>query len=313
MNNIFLDNVVFSSAIKINLQNSVLNSFQLSFRDIDQTIKPSFREHIKWNDLLAKALDDSLRSDFFSLVNQYVSLFLDYELSKSNIVSIPPFRGFPKRVYTEGIDTNPLSSYPKKQKEKIIYNYDFEKMELIEGTLEDAFHYWIVEHFHLAEKFYVYESLGGLVSEIKLKINGELIPIINVGFGTSQILPVIFNLLVGNKKHHIFIIDEPEVHLHPSVQSKLSDFFCVMAMIGRNMLIETHSEYIIDKLVFLSLKYENIKEKINMNWVNKSPNGAYVENIEFDDLGYILNRPNGFLTEKEKLVRELSEIRMARL
>ena len=141
---------------------------------------------------------------------------------------------------------------------------------------------------------------------------GKKIPINNVGFGTSQIIPVVFNVLqnFGNK---LFVIDEPEIHLHPSAQSKFADFFFNMAMIGKRIFIETHSEYIIDNLIYLKLSHEEIFPDIKMFWVKKNDEKSVIEDIEFDDLGFIVNSPLGFLSEKILLAEKLNKIRLEKI
>jgi predicted ATPase len=169
-----------------------------------------------------------------------------------------------------------------------------------------------VKHFQIAEAVNVKETIPSLATEIILSIDGKDVPINNVGFGISQLIPVVFSIL-NSDDEQLCIVDEPEIHLHPSLQSKLADFFMHMALIGKRIAIETHSEYLIDKLIFLKLKHNIDDDKINLIWVKKDEKGAYIEDLKYDDLGYIINPPDGFLSEKKKLVEELSKIRLTKL
>ncbi|WP_369131454.1 AAA family ATPase [Modestobacter roseus] len=66
----------------------------------------------------------------------------------------------------------------------------------------------------------------------------------DVGFGLSQVLPVIVQLL-GNT-NSIILVEQPEIHLHPKVQSRLADVLIKSAVRGKNqVVVETHSEHIL--------------------------------------------------------------------
>ncbi len=65
----------------------------------------------------------------------------------------------------------------------------------------------------------------------------------NVGIGTSQVLPVLILGLIS-PQGTVVIYEQPELHLHPYSQSRLADFFIAMSKLGKQIIIETHSEYI---------------------------------------------------------------------
>lgn len=67
----------------------------------------------------------------------------------------------------------------------------------------------------------------------------------NVGFGISYVLPVIVQCLKA-KKGELIIIDTPEAHLHPKGQFKLGELFAKTASDGVQVIIETHSDHVIN-------------------------------------------------------------------
>ena len=71
--------------------------------------------------------------------------------------------------------------------------------------------------------------------------------IIDMGYGVSQVLPVVTELL-RPRGHRMFLLQQPEVHLHPSAQAALGNLFCERAAAGRQLIIETHSDHLIDRV-----------------------------------------------------------------
>lgn len=69
----------------------------------------------------------------------------------------------------------------------------------------------------------------------------------SVGTGVSQILPVIVLCLMA-RPGQLVLLEQPELHLNPGLQQHLADFFLAMADSGRQLIVETHSEYLITRL-----------------------------------------------------------------
>lgn len=85
--------------------------------------------------------------------------------------------------------------------------------------------------------------------ELKITTSGTNEPqdLTHVGVGVSQVLPILVICLLAENDTTI-IIEQPELHLHPMVQTRLADFFICMARLGVQCIIETHSEHIINRL-----------------------------------------------------------------
>jgi predicted ATPase len=76
---------------------------------------------------------------------------------------------------------------------------------------------------------------------------------INVGFGYTYILPIIVSGLIA-KKGEILIVENPEAHLHPKAQSRLTQFLAKVSSCGVQVFIESHSEHILNALRLAVLK-----------------------------------------------------------
>ena len=68
-----------------------------------------------------------------------------------------------------------------------------------------------------------------------------------IGFGISQLLPVLA-ICLSSQPGTLILLEEPESHLNPGLQQKLADFLLHMVTTGRQIIVETHSEYLITRL-----------------------------------------------------------------
>lgn len=96
--------------------------------------------------------------------------------------------------------------------------------------------------------------------ELAIYLNGEeSLNIKNVGYGVSQALPIITELLT-EPPNSCFAVQQPEIHIHPKAQAALGDILYTLALIeNKKFIIETHSDFIIDRLrtVYRESKNDN--------------------------------------------------------
>ncbi len=126
-----------------------------------------------------------------------------------------------------------------------------------------------------------------------LKSNGKY-KINNVGYGVSQVLPVLTSTL-GVAPGNWVSIQQPEVHLHPRAQAAFGELVFIAATgLKRKFIIETHSDYVIDRFRY---KLKNSDEKLdarvmffeNVEGINK----IVSMNIQKNG-SYPTNQPDGF-------------------
>jgi predicted ATPase len=144
---------------------------------------------------------------------------------------------------------------------------------------------------------------------IYIVIDGHEFSLPEVGTGISQILPILVMCLAAPVGSTL-IIQEPEAHLHPSMQSKLADFFIAMALSGRQCLIETHSEYIIDCLRFhicqsLLNDNEEIKKNTNIYYCSIDKLKTEVTPIEINKYADYSVWPDGFFDVRQQNNRKI--------
>lgn len=129
------------------------------------------------------------------------------------------------------------------------------------------------------------------------KKDGRTYKPINIGFGYSYVLPLIITGLIA-KPGEIVIIENPEAHLHPRAQSRISEFFSIVASIGIQIFIESHSEHILNGLRVATLN-KNIKlnnQEINILYFNED---FIHQDLKIDNKGKVDNWPNGFFDQQD--------------
>lgn len=141
----------------------------------------------------------------------------------------------------------------------------------------------------------------------------------DVGFGVSQVLPVIVEALYVPRRS-IVIFEQPEIHLHPRVQADLADLF-VDAIRAREdgeprecqFIVESHSEHFLRRLQRRIAEEELAAEDAALYFVHTDSANARVEPLKVDLYGNILNWPVGFFGDEMGDVVARSEAQARRL
>jgi hypothetical protein len=136
--------------------------------------------------------------------------------------------------------------------------------------------------------------------------------ITEVGLGISQVLPVIVGGLL-QPEDSLFIVDLPEAHLHPGPQADLADFFCAMALSGRSVLVETHSEMLFHRLRLRAALDSSLGRKIGVYFIDQARDGRCSQPREVGlDAEEQINWPVGFMEEALESETLLAAVRAAR-
>ena len=131
--------------------------------------------------------------------------------------------------------------------------------------------------------------------QIQLKMGGPAVNIVDVGYGVSQVLPIVYQLQ-NSGQYSTFLLQQPEVHLHPRAQAELGTLLATLVSEKRHSLyiIETHSDYIIDRV-----RIEVARKKIDPRFVtilffDRSEREVRPYNIYLSEKGDILDPPDNF-------------------
>ena len=147
---------------------------------------------------------------------------------------------------------------------------------------------------------------GSDVYEARVRAPGakETVLLPDVGFGVSQVLPVIVECFYAQPNSTI-IMEQPEIHLHPAVQAKLADLFIETIRSrerasdrGIQLLVETHSEHLLRRLQRKIAEGELAPDDVALYSCAIGESGSTLLPLDVDELGNIRNWPNDFFGDQ---------------
>ena len=238
-----------------------------------------------------------------------------YPPQLSKLVPVAPLRSKPKRTY------DPVRETASPEGGHI-------PMLMMRLDRTDKRH-WDSLHDDLVE----FGRSSGLFSDIKVKRHGKQMSdpfqlqvkvrsgphanIMDVGYGISQSLPILVDLMAGEGPAHrgvprragkrTFLLQQPEVHLHPRGQAQLASLF-IEAFRKRQyrFLIETHSDYILDR-IRISVRRGLLKpDDVSILYFEPNGNAVNIHSMGLDAHGNVEGAPAGyrdfFLKETDQLL-----------
>lgn len=154
--------------------------------------------------------------------------------------------------------------------------------------------------------------------EVKIKTKGSQgwVDLPDVGFGVSQVLPVLVQCFYAAQESIIFM-EQPEIHLHPKAQSALADVMIDVINSRENgsdrniqLVIETHSEHFLRRLQRRIAEDTISQEKVSAYFANIDKTPARLEPLQIDKFGNILNWPEDFFGDEMEDITEQSKAAM---
>ena len=127
------------------------------------------------------------------------------------------------------------------------------------------------------------------------RVKGPQRNVIDVGYGVSQVLPIVTELLRQDAPE-MFLLQQPEVHLHPSAQAALGSLFCRIAAWNRQLIVETHSDHLLDRVRMDvrdgagSLKPEDV----SILYFERQHLDVRIHSLRIDEEGNIVDAPPGY-------------------
>lgn len=188
---------------------------------------------------------------------------------------------------------SPLRAHPKRY-----YMLDKARMSISLDTLDgDAIAEVLKENKQVKNRVNQWFSNFGfkidvnmlreVIHHMNVKQGGLDLDITDVGFGISQVLPIIIQGFLSNEES-LTIIEQPEIHLHPTMQADLGDLFIDIVQNDRKkLIIETHSEYLLRRIRrrISERKIDSSDVAICLFHAREKDRPAWVEVLEVEEKG----------------------------
>lgn len=151
---------------------------------------------------------------------------------------------------------------------------------------------------------------GKLGVALVVTIDGEQRDLTSVGVGVSQALPLVIALLTI-PRGSIFIIEQPELHLHPAVQARLADLI-MTARRDVSIVVETHSETFLTRIRRRVAEGKYPAQNINVIFVEPTGRGSVTRELAINSFGDLSEWPEGFF-EDDGDIQAIMQANVARL
>jgi len=281
---------------------------------------PAFKESTRFNlnrripETAGLSIIDILVSSLFNkspkdpkLRNEFLHLLMGLTDVRAPLIasSIAPIRTRPERVYGSAEDiTGPDGAHIP-----FVLNRLFTEAESATDRelVEQA-----VQRFGTNSGLFDGVTIRRLGQEagdpfqIMVRMSKRWVNLVDVGYGVSQVLPVIVESILTAPNSAV-LLQQPEVHLHPRAQAALGTFFAELAAGGtRTIVIETHSDYIIDRIRQEVAKGTIRSSRASILYLTAKLQKTTVHQLSIDEMGNIIGAPKGyrdfFMREEIKLI-----------
>jgi predicted ATPase len=247
------------------------------------------------------------------LWNQYLS---------DSVVYLGPLRSGPKSSYGlgSGVENGniPIGESGEFLAKKLFNETDPKRYDVREDgklvnkliSLEEAISMWYQELCPIPDARDEISVKAPTRQGYEMKIGSRNLA--NVGFGVSQILPVIA-LCLNTPPGSLILLEQPELHLNPGMQQKLADFLLDMVKTGRQIIVETHSEYLITRLRRNAATENDDHKYFGIIFAEKDrKNGTTYRTVNVNELGELSEWPKGFFDQVAEDLRVLMKKAAAR-
>ncbi|AJA46007.1 AAA ATPase-like protein [Frischella perrara] len=277
---------------------------------LDMLEKDSFLDSLKKSFLNNKTFIENLNNNYdqiyedifpsllFSKINSILTE-INYNLNEtfSKIRYIAPIRAIAERFYRfQDLQINEM-------------DHTGSNVAMILNSLtqkeKNAFTAWVKKNFNFSisvEESGLHYTIN-IIDEDNITYN-----ISDMGFGYSQLLPIIMSLWLETEKltHRrnnelFFVIEQPELHLHPAYQTQLAKLFVnIIAKAPKKLkikiIVETHSQHFINALGECVEKGKISKDDLSIIIFNKENTETDIQTAYFDEEGTLENWPIGFFS-----------------
>ncbi len=230
----------------------------------------------------------------YSLIDDhdnFVKLAFGFENTFSQIYYLGPLREYPQRVYAWG----------QERPNDVGQRGEFAIHALLAASkAQPDMETWVaswLKKMGLIHSFRLHLLAEGATQykvRIKRQAESKEVLITDMGFGISQILPVLV-LCYYCPEGSTLILEQPEIHLHPSVQASLADVFIdAIQKRGIQIILESHSEHLLRRLQRRIAEAKIDVGNTSLNFCRMENEASTIEPLALDSTGNISNWPKDF-------------------
>lgn len=212
-----------------------------------------------------------------------------------SVIYIGPLREYPERIYILSGNLNKEVGKSGKMLPDVLFKNP-ELLKLVNEKLDCFKLGYELKVSSFTDEFSGISDLFAL--RLVDKDTGINVSIQDVGFGISQVLPIIVQSMLS--RNSTLLIEQPEIHIHPRLQAELGSLFaeCIKPPLNNNFIIETHSEHLMLRLQKLIRKGELKSEDIAVIYVDRGADGSKCLHLRLDEEGDFIDEwPDGFFEE----------------
>ncbi len=240
------------------------------------------------------SIGDSLESDTPDAIFRLCASIWQHGIEQTRPFAGAPARSVPRRTYDPVVlahdaEGDSIPSYLANVSRRAA-----DEWQLLKGGLEDfgrasgLFDQISVRSFGKSDG----DPFQIQIRKFGKRRKGPWRNLIDVGYGVSQALPVLVEMLRSDAAG-MLLLQQPEVHLHPQAQAALGTLFCQVAAGGRQLVVETHSDYIIDR-VRMDVRDQTTglkPEDVSILYFEPRDLDVKIHSIRIDQAGNVLDAP----------------------
>ena len=233
---------------------------------------------------------------FYSTLESLFPPYHDFRFT-----SVAPIRSKPSRTYIPDREIDDPEGYEVPTLLVNSFRLKTEQWEKIKAQLEQ-----FGRSSGLFEEISI-RPLGNFDNDpfqIMVKIrNCPKVNYIDVGYGVSQLLPILVRIFNSGSRKLTLLMQQPEVHLHPSIQAEFTSLLIAsLKELTHTYIVETHSEFIVDRLQIEILKGGIDPDDVSLIFIERKGDKVKTHNISFDRQANFIGAPAGF---QEFFIEEL--------
>ena len=245
---------------------------------------------------------------------------LEYEKLMDSIYHLGPLREYPRREYHwAGSSPEDVGQRGERVVDAILAatargetrNFGYRTWR---KPFQEMIAYWLrtlglIREFHVEE---IAEGTNLYRAIVRTSSSTAKTLLTDVGFGVSQVLPVLV-LLYYVPEGSTVLMEQPEIHLHPKVQSGLADVMLNVAAARKvQIIVESHSEHLMRRLQRRVAERDASSEDVKLYFVSLQGSQAHLSDLRLNEWGEIENWPENFFGDEMGEIAAITEASLKR-